>query len=118
MAHDLVARYGLSPALGPGRLLAADTHLGASGRLGPVGPATADTVDAEVRRLLEEVMAQAGRLLNKHRARLDHLVKALEADEQLNGPVLARLLAGTASATVQVGGGGEPATCAGSRRGR
>ena len=94
LARDLVARYGLSPALGPVRLLASDVdaHLGAASRLGPVGPATADTVDTEVRRLLEEAMAQAGVLLKKHRATLDQVAQALEADEQLSGPALAALL--------------------------
>jgi cell division protease FtsH len=94
LARDLVARYGMSDAVGPVRLLApdAEAHLGGAARPGPVGPATVDALDAAVRRLVEDAAADAEGLIAAHRAALDALADALLDAEHVEGPALAQLL--------------------------
>jgi cell division protease FtsH len=50
----------------------------------PYGDATADAIDAEVQRLLEESAAEASRLLDLHRRELDALAAALLEQETLD----------------------------------
>ena len=99
LARDLAARYGLSDAVGPVRLLApdADVHLvdrsGGGARLAPVGTATLDALDAEVRRTVEEAAADAEDLLRASGEVLDALVARLLDAEHVEGAALAALLA-------------------------
>jgi cell division protease FtsH len=94
LARDLVARYGMSPAVGPVRLLApdADAHLGGVARVAPAGPAVLDVLDAEVRRLVEEGLAGAERLVVERRGQVDALVLALLEAEHVEGAPLQELL--------------------------
>jgi len=94
LARDVVARYGMSDAVGPVRLLApdADAHLGGGARLAPVGPATLDALDAAVRAAVEDAAADAEDLVNAHRPVLDALVDALVDGEHVEGRALAELL--------------------------
>jgi cell division protease FtsH len=100
LARDLVARYGLSEAVGMVRLLGADAdvHLGGTARLATVGTATLDALDTEVRRTVEAAAAEAEDLLRAHRPALDALVEALVAAEHVEGAALADLIGGLGAA--------------------
>jgi cell division protease FtsH len=50
----------------------------------PYSEATAELIDAEVRRIVEECQGEATRLLARHRAQLDALAKALLRAESLD----------------------------------
>lgn len=99
LARDLAARYGMSDALGPVRLLAHDSDgfLGGSPRLAAVSGNTHMVLDAEVRRLVETAQAQARALLERHTKLLDTLVETLVEREHLEGRALQELLAGVAA---------------------
>src|SRR5207237_6912583 len=56
----------------------------------PYGSATADAIDAEVQRLLEEAASEATRLLQTHRRELDGLATALLEHETLDEPAIRR----------------------------
>jgi cell division protease FtsH len=56
----------------------------------PYSESTAEAIDAEVRRLLEEAAAEAGRLLTLRRSELDALATALLAQETLDEPAIRR----------------------------
>jgi cell division protease FtsH len=56
----------------------------------PYGSATADAIDAEVQRLLEEAASEARRLLETHRRELDGLAAALLEHETLDEPAIRR----------------------------
>jgi cell division protease FtsH len=83
LAYQMVTRWGMSPKLGPVRL---------SGSDGPVpfatertySEATAQVVDAETQRIVEECFANACSLLVEHRAQLDALVTALLDEDTLD----------------------------------
>jgi cell division protease FtsH len=94
LARDLVARYGMSPAVGPVRLLApdVDAHLGGVARVAPAGPGVLDVLDGEVRRLVEESLAGAERLVVERRAQVDALAAALLEAEHVEGAPLRELL--------------------------
>jgi len=84
LARQMVGRWGMSDEIGPIAVLPAD------GR-GPLLPGAADTseetqqlVDAEVRRLVEELHAEVEELLVLHRPRLDDLAEALLERETLD----------------------------------
>jgi cell division protease FtsH len=96
LARDLVARYGLSEAVGPVRLLApdADVHLGGTPRLVPAGQAVLDLADAELRRAVDDAAEAAGDLLRAHGSALDALVAALVEAEHVEGASLSTLLDG------------------------
>ncbi|HUQ40006.1 MAG TPA: ATP-dependent zinc metalloprotease FtsH [Acidimicrobiales bacterium] len=93
-AREMVGRYGLSPALGPQRLLAseADIYLGASDGLLPLAEPTHDRFDAEVRRVLDAALARSVALLRRHRTSLDRLTEHLLAEETVEGDELQQLL--------------------------
>jgi cell division protease FtsH len=56
----------------------------------PYGAATADAIDQEVQRLLEEAAGVATRLLETHRRELDGLAAALLEHETLDEPAIRR----------------------------
>jgi len=96
LARQMVTRWGMSERLGPVTLAPRE---GASGGnlegfgLGggkPYGAATADAIDAEVQRLLEEAASEATRLLQTHRRELDGLAAALLEHETLDEPAIRR----------------------------
>jgi len=82
IAHEMVVRWGMSPKIGPLSY----------GEEGPSGPyamrrpyseATAKLIDDEVKRIAEECAASARGLLEKHRDKLDALVRALLEHDSL-----------------------------------
>jgi cell division protease FtsH len=94
MARAMVTEYGMSPKLGPvsyaGRraLFLGGTDEG----LSDYGQNIADTVDAEVRRIVEEGERQARALLEARRPQLEHIANVLLEKEYLDGDELRSLL--------------------------
>jgi cell division protease FtsH len=94
IARMMVTRWGMSDALGTVQLAPRENPYltgwgGAYGRgfagERPFSEKTADAVDAEVRRIIDECHKEARSLLRAHRARLDILAEALVARETLDG---------------------------------
>ena len=77
LARQMVTRWGMSERLGPVSFAPRDGISGGSlesfglGGGKPYGAATADAIDADVQRLLEEAASEANRLLLAHRHELD-----------------------------------------------
>src|SRR5207245_8340348 len=96
LARQMVTRWGMSARLGPVTLAPREgTSAGSLESFGfgsgkPYGSATADAIDAEVQRLLEEAAGEASRLLQMHRRELDGLAAALLEHEILDEPAIRR----------------------------
>ena len=96
LARQMVTRWGMSERLGPVTLAPREGTPGASlesfgfGSGKPYGSATADAIDDEVQRLLEEAAGEASRLLLAHRRELDALAAALLEHETLDEPSIRR----------------------------
>jgi len=89
LARQMITRWGMSARLGPVSLAPRDGGPGsvdgfAFGGGKPYSEATAEAIDAEVRRLLEEAEVEAGRLLRAHRSELDALASTLLEHETLD----------------------------------
>jgi cell division protease FtsH len=90
LARQMVTRWGMSARLGPVSLAPRDGgYPGSADGFGfgggkPYSEATAEAIDAEVRRLLEEAELEAGRLLRAHRTALDALATTLLEHETLD----------------------------------
>lgn len=88
IAHRMVTRWGMSDALGMVELAGRDNPYLSSGygQLGrkDISEHTAQQVDQEVRRIIQECHTEATRLLKEHRAQLDALAKALLERETLD----------------------------------
>jgi cell division protease FtsH len=88
LASRMVTRWGMSERLGLVQLGPRDNPYlsGPTGYTGakPFSEATAEAVDAEVRRIIGESHEEAKRLLTAHRKPLDALAAALVARETLN----------------------------------
>ena len=88
LARRMVTRWGMSERLGLVQLAPQENpYLGGSG--GYVGPRpfseeTAEAIDAEVRRIIDESHDEARRLLSAHRKQLDALAEALLSRETLS----------------------------------
>ncbi len=90
LARQMVTRWGMSEKLGPVTLapredpfLSRDPFSGFGGAR-PYSEATAEVVDAEVERILQECYADGIRLLREHRPELDRLAQALLERETLD----------------------------------
>jgi cell division protease FtsH len=96
IARQMVTRWGMSARLGPVTLAPREgTSSGSLETFGfgggkPYGTATADAIDAEVQRLLEEAASEATGLLQTHRRELDALAAALLEHETLDEPAIRR----------------------------
>jgi cell division protease FtsH len=95
LARQMVTRWGMSARLGPvtlapreGSSAGGPENFGFGGK--PYGAATADAIDQEVQRLLEEAASEATRLLERHRRELDGLAAALLEHETLDEPAIRR----------------------------
>jgi cell division protease FtsH len=82
LAREMVARWGMSDRLGPVNLGEVDGQ-GPYTAARPYSEATAQLIDAEVRRILDECMQQATSLLRDHRTQLETLAQRLLAKETL-----------------------------------
>ena len=85
LARNMVTRWGMSDELGLVQLAPRqNTYLGGSfAGEKPFSEATAQTIDAEVQKIINESHEQAKTLLREHRRELDALVEALLARETL-----------------------------------
>jgi len=88
LARQMVTRWGMSEKIGLVQLAPRENpYLGSSGgHTGerPFSEATAEAIDAEVRRIIDESHDEARRLLSTHRKQLDLLASALLSRETLN----------------------------------
>ena len=81
----MVLRWGMSDKLGPLSFVAPqDDGLPPSFQRQPYSEATAELIDAEVRRIVEECHREADRLLAAHRDKLVALATALLKEESLD----------------------------------
>jgi cell division protease FtsH len=83
IAQQMVARWGMSPKVGP---LNYSDNDGNAFQQRPYGEGTANLIDDEVRRISEESLAEAERLLGEHRPQLDALARALLKNDSLDEP--------------------------------
>jgi cell division protease FtsH len=88
IARNMVTRWGMSDKLGLVQLAPrANPYLGGTPAFGadrPFSETTAETIDAEVQRIIRESYEEACRLLRAHRKALDALVAALLEKETLD----------------------------------
>src|SRR5213593_576998 len=85
IARQMVLRWGMSEKLGPISFVAAqDDGLPPAFQRQPYSEATAELIDAEVRRIVEECQGEATRLLTAHRDQLVALATALLKAESLD----------------------------------
>jgi cell division protease FtsH len=85
IARRMVLRWGMSEKLGPISFVAPqDEGLPPAFQHQPYSEATSETIDAEVRRIVEECHLEAERLLAEHRAQLEALARALLQAESLD----------------------------------
>jgi cell division protease FtsH len=97
LARDMVTRWGMSDALGPLQYAEADEEvfLGYSvNRQKNMSNETAQAIDSEIRRIVEQGYGRAKSLLEEHRGQLETLAKALLEYETLSGDEIKTLMAG------------------------
>ena len=90
LAHEMVVRWGMSPRLGAVHY--ADHVEGAAYYQRPYSEATAQLIDAEVTRTIEECLDQARSALQAERGRLDTLARALLSEEHLEEDEILRVV--------------------------
>ena len=108
LARDMVTRWGMSDALGPLQYAEADEEvfLGYSvNRQKNMSNETAQLIDKEIRRVVEQGYERAKTLLAKHRKDLETLAKALLEYETLSGDEIKTVLEG---GTIDRGGASRP----------
>jgi len=92
IARTMVTRWGMSDQIGTVQLAPRENpYLTGGGGYGggfggerPFSESTAATIDAEVRRIIDECHAEAQRLLGTYRAQLDRVAEALVDRETLD----------------------------------
>jgi cell division protease FtsH len=97
LARDMVTRWGMSDALGPLQYADAEEEvfLGYSvNRQRNMSNETAQLIDKEIRRIVDEGYDRAKHVLNEHREELETLAKALLEFETLSGDEIKKLQAG------------------------
>jgi cell division protease FtsH len=104
LARDMVTRWGMSDELGPLQYADAEEEvfLGYSvNRQRNMSNETAQLIDKEIRRIVDEGYARAKNVLEENREQLETLAKALLEYETLSGDEIKTLMAG---GTVDRGG--------------
>jgi cell division protease FtsH len=99
LARDMVTRWGMSDALGPLQYAEPEEEvfLGYSvNRQRQMSNETAQAIDKEIRRVVEEGYERAKHLLDQHREQLEALAQALLEFETLSGDEIKKVLAGEA----------------------
>jgi cell division protease FtsH len=97
LARDMVTRWGMSDLLGPLQYADAEEEvfLGYSvNRQRNMSNETAQAIDGEIRRIVDEGYARAKHLLQEHRDELESLAKALLEYETLSGDEIKTVLEG------------------------
>ena len=97
LARDMVTRWGMSDALGPLQYAEQDEEvfLGYSvNRQKNMSNETAQAIDKEIRRVVEQGYDRAKQVLTEHRDELETLAKALLEYETLSGDEIKTVLAG------------------------
>jgi cell division protease FtsH len=97
LARDMVTRWGMSDALGPLQYAEPDEEvfLGYSvNRQRQMSNETAQAIDKEIRKVVEDGYARAKHLLDEHRDQLEALAHALLEYETLSGDEIKQVLAG------------------------
>jgi cell division protease FtsH len=95
LARTMVTSFGMSDALGPVTIgeKGGEVFLGASLQdLGSVGPATLDTIDREVERLVGDAEAKAAVVLDRNWQAVEETAHALIEHETLSGVALDAVL--------------------------
>ncbi|MBA2467766.1 MAG: ATP-dependent metallopeptidase FtsH/Yme1/Tma family protein [Sphingomonas sp.] len=108
LARDMVTRWGMSDALGPLQYAEADEEvfLGYSmNRQKNMSNETAQAIDKEIRRVVEQGYDRAKIVLTEHRDDLETLAKALLEYETLSGDEIKAVLHGE---TIDRGGASRP----------
>jgi cell division protease FtsH len=108
LARDMVTRWGLSDALGPLQYAEPDEEvfLGYSvNRTRQMSDQTAQLIDKEIRRIVDEAFEKAKTCLNKNREQLEILAQALLEYETLSGDEIKTLMDG---GTIDRGGKAGP----------
>jgi cell division protease FtsH len=108
LARDMVTRWGMSDALGPLQYAEPDEEvfLGYSvNRTRQMSNETAQAIDNEIRRIVEEGYERAKHVLDEHRDELESLAQALLEFETLSGDEIKKVLAGE---TIDRGGAKGP----------
>ena len=82
IAREMVIRWGMSPKVGPLNLT--DSNDGNAFAQRPYSEGTAQLIDEEVRRIAEECLGSAEKLLAEHRPQLDALAMALLRSDSLD----------------------------------
>jgi hypothetical protein len=102
----MVVRWGMSSAVGPLNLAEPEGDGLLPQR--PYSEHTAELIDAEMKRIVEECIKEACALLNEHRRRLDALTQALLRDESLDEAEVLRIAGLQRDAEGRVHVAGEP----------
>jgi cell division protease FtsH len=108
LARDMVTRWGMSDALGPLQYAEPDEEvfLGYSvNRQRNMSNETAQLIDKEIRRVVEEGYDRAKTVLDEHRDELETLAQALLEYETLSGEEIKTLLGG---GSIDRGGSSKP----------
>jgi cell division protease FtsH len=82
IAREMVVRWGMSSKIGP-LAFAEDGESTGLSMVRPYSEATAREVDLEIKRIADECLVEATRLLTDNRARLEALTKALLEEDSL-----------------------------------
>jgi cell division protease FtsH len=109
LARDMVTRWGMSDALGPLQYAEADEEvfLGYSmNRQKNMSNETAQAIDKEIRRIVEQGYERAKTVLTEQNAQLELLARALLEYETLSGDEIKIVLDG---GTIDRGGTSKPA---------
>jgi cell division protease FtsH len=83
LANNMVVRWGMSPRVGALNFADQDGNNPYMMQK-PFSEATAELIDKEVRRIVDECLQRATQLLSEHRAQLDALVQALLKEDSLD----------------------------------
>jgi cell division protease FtsH len=99
LARDMVTRWGMSDALGPLQYAEPEEEvfLGYSvNRQRQMSNETAQAIDAEIRKIVEDGYKRAQTLLTENKEQLESLAQALLEYETLSGDEIKKVIAGEA----------------------
>jgi cell division protease FtsH len=92
IAREMVARWGMSPKVGPLNFGTEDGAAPAAiGLQKPFSEATGALIDQEIKRIVEECLSEAQRLLSVNRDKLNALATALLREESLDEQEILRV---------------------------